>query len=117
LIGILLADIRVLGTAMPGALLVPMLALLAILVLAATLTVLVLLATTEEPSYAAVLRAGIYACVRVWPLSLLSLAVLAMAAVIVSQVPLAGVATTPACALWVVLTNAKLQLARAVRAR
>jgi hypothetical protein len=117
LIGILVADVLVLGTAMPGALLVPMLTLLAVLTVAATLTILVLLATTEDVSYAAVLRGGAYATVRGWPLALLSLVVLVAAVAVVSQVPLAGLASTPACALWVVLTNSKLQLARAVRAR
>lgn len=113
LLCILFGDIQVLGTAMPGALLVPMLALLAALVVAATLTTLVLLATTRDLSYAAVLRLGIYATVRAWPLTVPSLAVLAVAAAVVTQVPLAGLATTPACALWVSLTNTKLQLARA----
>ncbi|NIK61659.1 hypothetical protein [Kribbella shirazensis] len=114
LVGVLITDIRVLGTAMPGALLIPMLALLSVLVVASTLTILVLLATTDDLSYAAVLRAAVYATARRWPLAVLSLLVLAVAAVIVSQVPLAGLATAPACALWVVLTNSKLQLASCV---
>jgi hypothetical protein len=116
LVGVLVTDIRILGTAMPGALLIPMLALLSFLVVAATLTSLVLLATTDDLRYAAVLRAGLYATARAWPLAVLSLVVLAVAVVIVSQVPLAGLATAPACALWVVLTNSKFQIARVVRA-
>lgn len=113
LVGVLLTDVRVLGAALPGALLVPMLALLTLLVSASALTILVLLATSGPLPYGALLRAGVYATVRLWPLALLSLVVLAVAAVIVTQVPLAGLATAPACALWVTLTNARLQLARA----
>lgn len=116
LVGVLVTDITVLGTATPGALLIPMLALLSVLAVAAALTILVLLATSDELSYAGAVRAGVYATVRAWPLAVLSLVVLAVAVVIVSQVPLAGLATAPACALWVVLTNSKLQLARVVRA-
>jgi hypothetical protein len=60
----------------------------------------------------ALLRLAVYTGVRGWPLSLLSLGVLTAALVIVSQVPVAGLATVPGCALWVVHTNTNFQLAR-----
>ncbi|TWD82218.1 hypothetical protein FB561_3346 [Kribbella amoyensis] len=110
LLGVLLADIHVLYDAMPGAAVVPLLAVLAVLVLAAGLAALVLVATKPELPIRTILRVAVYAAVRTWPLSLLSLVVLAVAAVIVNQVPLAGLATVPGCAVWVLLTNARFQL-------
>lgn len=102
-LGILVTDIVVLYDASPGAALVPLLAVLAILALSTGLVVQV------HPSVP--LRAALYATVRRPHFALLSLAVLAAATVIVNQAPLAGLATVPGCALWVVLINARIQLA------
>lgn len=110
-LGILLADIRFVYDAMPGAALVPLLALLAILALSTGLTALVLLATNPSASLRALLRAAVYATIRRPHLTLLSLAVVAAATLIVNHAPLAGLATVPGCALWVVLTNTRFQLA------
>ncbi|TDO51405.1 putative membrane protein YesL [Kribbella sp. VKM Ac-2527] len=112
LIGILVADIRLLYDAMPGAAVVPLLAVLVVLTLATGLALLVLSATKPELPLRAALRLAVYAAVRTWALSVLSLVVLVAAVVIVSQVPPAGLATVPGCALWVVFTNTKLQLSR-----
>jgi hypothetical protein len=103
-LGVLGADIAVLHDTMPGAALVPLLLVLGILALSTGLT---MLASPDTP-----LRTAIYATVRRPHLTLLSLAVLAVAIVIVNQVPLAGLATVPACALWVVLVNTRMQLSR-----
>jgi hypothetical protein len=102
-LGVLVTDIVVLHDAKPGAALVPLLTLLAILALN---TGLVLQADPTVP-----LRAAIFATVGRPHVTLLSLVVLAAAVVIVSQVPLAGLATVPGCALWVVLVNTRIQLA------
>ncbi|WP_132150270.1 hypothetical protein [Kribbella antiqua] len=102
-VGVLAADIAVLHNSMPGAALVPLLAVLGILALSIGLT---MLANPDTP-----LRTAIYATVRRPHLTLLSLAVLAAAVVIVNQVPLAGLATVPGCALWVVQINGRIQLA------
>lgn len=112
LIGVLLIDIKILAEALPGAALVPLLALLLLLVVTASLTALMLTATNPELSHGGLLRVAIYATVRSLPLSLLSLAVLAAAALIVSQAPLAGLATVRGCALSVAFINTKLQLSR-----
>jgi len=109
-LGVMLSDIKVLYTATPGAAVVPLLSLLAILALSTGLTTLVLLATSASP-VRVLLRLGLYTTIRRPHLTLLSLGVLAVAIVIVNQVPLAGLATVPGCALWVVATNTKLQLA------
>ena len=103
-VGILVTDIVALHDTRSGAALVPLLAVLAVLALSAGLT---RLATPGLPP-----RVALYATVRRPHLTLLSLVVLAAAAVIVNQVPLAGLATVPGCALWVVLINTRVQFSR-----
>ena len=110
--GILLADLKMLVGGLPGAAVVPLLAVLLVLVLNAGLAALVLVGTDPALSTRALLSLAVYAGVRTWPLSLLSLGVLTVALIIVSQVSLAGLATVPGCALWVVHTNTNFQLAR-----
>lgn len=112
LAGVLLTDLHVLVTHQQAVVLVPLLATLLFLVLSAALLALMLTATNVTLSHGAMLRAAVYGTVRMVPLSLLSLAVLAGALVIVSQVPLAGLVTVPGCALWVVFTNSRIQLAK-----
>lgn len=112
LTGVLLADLKMLVGELPGATVVPLLVVLLVLVLNAGLAALVLLGINPELSTRALLRLAVYTSVRTWPLSLLSLGVLAAALVIVSQVPVAGLATVPGCALWVVHANTNVQIAR-----
>lgn len=110
LTGLLVADLKFLARSLPGAALMPLLVVLLALLLNSALTALVLVGTDPALSPRALLRLAVYTGVRRWPLSLLSLGVLAAALVIVSQVPLAGLATVPGCALWVVSTNSSFQL-------
>ncbi|GAA0949521.1 hypothetical protein GCM10009554_48290 [Kribbella koreensis] len=110
LAGVLLADLKVLAGAFPVA--APLLVVLLVLVLNAGLTGLVLAGTEPALGLRALLRLAVYTGVRAWPLSLLSLGVLTAVLIIVSQVPVAGLATVPGCALWVVHTNTNAQLAR-----
>lgn len=110
LTGVLIADLKLLAKSPPGAALVPLLVVLLALLLNTALTALVLVGTDPALTHRALLRLAVYTGVRRWPLSLLSLGVLAAALVIVSQVPLAGLATVPGCALWVVSTNSSFQL-------
>lgn len=110
LTGVLIADLKLLAKSPPGAALVPLLVVLLVLLLNTALTALVLVGTDPALTRRALLRLAVYTGVRRWPLSLLSLGVLAAALVIVSQVPLAGLATVPGCALWVVSTNSSFQL-------
>jgi hypothetical protein len=100
--GVLLTDVVALHDRRLGAALVPLLVIVAVLALSTGLT---RLARPDVP-----VRTALYVTVRRPHLAALSLAVLAVAAVIVNQVPLAGLATVPGCALWVVLINTKLQL-------
>jgi uncharacterized membrane protein YesL len=102
-LGILVTDVVVLHDTRPGAALVPLLAVLAVLALSTGLV------RQVYPSVP--LRTALYATIRRPQLTLLSLVVLAAAAIIVNQVPLAGLATVPGCALWVVLVNIRIQLA------
>ncbi|MFC9689286.1 hypothetical protein ACFTSF_12145 [Kribbella sp. NPDC056951] len=103
--GVLVTDIKVLAKSLPAA--VPLLAVLLLLIAVGALNALALVGTP--------VRLALYSAVRGWGLSLLSLGVLGVVVVIVSQAPLVGLATLPGCALWVVHTNTQAQLARIVR--
>lgn len=105
-LGVVIADVVTLHDAMPGALLVPMLVVLAVLLVAAG--VLAQAALSLRPD--AGLRFVLAATVHRWWLSLLSLVMLAAAAVTVNQAPLLGLATVPGCALIVVWTNSRAAL-------
>jgi len=104
--GVLVADVVALHDADPGALLVPMLVVLAVLLLAAGTLWLAML-PLEHPGG---VRAALWTALRRWPLSLLSLAVLAAAVVAVNQAPVLGLATVPGCALFVVWHNSRAAL-------
>lgn len=110
-LGILFADMAALHSAAPGALLVPMLAVLAAILLSSGLLALALLPVRPEVR----LRFAVYTAVRRWPLSLLSLGVSAVAVVVVNQAPLAGLATVPGCALFVIWANSRASLSFAGR--
>ncbi|GAA1571199.1 hypothetical protein GCM10009827_111330 [Dactylosporangium maewongense] len=105
-LGILAADVVALHDADPGALLVPMLAVLALLLLAAGVLWLAML-PLHHPGGA---RGALWVAVRRWPLSLLSITVLAAAAAAVNQAPVAGLATVPGCALLVAWHNSRVAL-------
>jgi hypothetical protein len=104
--GVLGADILWLHDKNPGALLVPMLAVLAVLLLSAGILSLALL--TARPGTGLLLP--FHAAVRHWWLSLISLAMFALCAVVVSQRPLLGLATLPGCAVIVAWHNSKSSL-------
>ena len=106
-VGVLATDVVALHAATPGALLVPML-----IVLAALMTGTGILTLASLPQERPIgLRLALYTTVRRWPLTLLNLTVLATAAILVNQSPLLGLATVPGCALTVVWTNARAALA------
>jgi uncharacterized membrane protein YesL len=104
--GVLAVDVVALHDADPGALLVPMLVVLAVLLLAAGTLWLAML-PLEHPGG---VRAALWTALRLWPLSLLSLAVLAATVVAVNQAPVLGLATVPGCALFVVWHNSRAAL-------
>lgn len=105
-VGVLAADVVALHDADPGALLVPMLVVLAVLLLTAGILWLSMLPLERDGGA----RAAVWTAVRRWPLSLLSLAVLAAAVAAVNQAPLLGLATVPGCALFVVWHNCRAAL-------
>ncbi|WBQ08351.1 hypothetical protein [Kribbella sp. CA-293567] len=109
---VLMADIRALAGSRAGPAVVPLLVMVTLLVVSAPPTALMLTATEPELSIRQALQLALYATVRRPHLSVLSAAVVAGAAVIVSQAPLAGLATVPGCALWVVFVNSRFQLSR-----
>jgi uncharacterized membrane protein YesL len=102
-LGVLGADVVALHDADPGAVLVPMLTVLAVLLLAAGLVWLAMLPLGHPGGP----RAALWVAVRRWPLSLLSLTVLAAAAAAVNQAPLLGLSTVPGCALLVIWHNSR----------
>jgi len=108
LLGILVTDIVLLHDSPAGAVLVPMLAILAVLVLSTGLMSLALLTLRPElPLWRGLATAAVVAARR-WPLSLLSLGVLGVAAVVVNQAPLLGLATVPGCAVILTWANSRI---------
>jgi uncharacterized membrane protein YesL len=108
LLGVLVTDIGLLHDSPAGAALVPMLAVLAVLVLAAGLLSLALLSLGPQPGLWRSLATAAVVAVRRWPLSLLSLGVLGAAAVAVNQAPLLGLATVPGCAVVLTWANSRI---------
>jgi hypothetical protein len=106
-LAVLATDVVALHAATPGALLVPMLIVLAALMTGTGILTLAAL-PQERPTG---VRLALYTTVRRWPLTLLNLTVLATAAILVNQSPLLSLATIPGCALTVVWTNARAALA------
>ncbi|MFC0627908.1 DUF624 domain-containing protein [Kribbella deserti] len=109
LVGVLVADIAMLYDAMPGAALVPLLVVLAVLLVSAGSCALALLPDSNL-GLRSVARVAVYAAVRGWQWSLVSLVVAVVALVLVNQAPLLGLTTVPGCAAWVMLINARFQL-------
>jgi uncharacterized membrane protein YesL len=105
-VGVLAADVVALHDADPGALLVPMLVVMAVLALAAGVLWLAMLPLEHRGG----VRAALWTALRRWPLSLLSLAVLVVAVAAVNQAPVLGLATVPGCALFVVWHNSQAAL-------
>jgi hypothetical protein len=101
--GVLVVDVVALHDADPGALLVPMLVVAALLMLAGGIIWLAMLPLEHGGG----VRVALWAALRRWPLSLLSLTVLAAAVVAVNQAPVLGLATVPGCALFVVWHNSR----------
>lgn len=105
-VGVLAADVVALHDADPGALLVPMLAVMAVLLLAAGLLWLAMLPLEHRGG----VREALWTALRRWPLSLLSLTVLVAAVAAVNQAPVLGLATMPGCALFVIWHNSRAAL-------
>lgn len=112
LVAVVVTDIRALAGSRAGLAVVPLLVMILLLVVLAHPTALMLTATNSDLSKKGILRLALYATIRRLHLSVLSFVVLAGAVVIVTQAPLAGLATVPGCALWVVFINTRLQFSR-----
>ena len=82
------------------------------LVASTSLIALTLLGTQPPMPARQVLKVAVFVAARRWPLSLLSLLVLGAAVLVVNQAPVLGLATVPACAVWVVFANARMQIDR-----
>lgn len=97
-------DIVLLHDSPVGALLVPMLAVVALLVTSAA--VLALTALVVQPGgLRATLMAALRVSIRRWWVTLVNLALLLVAVVIVNQAPVLGLATVPGFILFVVWNN------------
>lgn len=110
LTGVLLADIVALHDHAVGAVLVPLFAVLAVLVLAAGVVSLALLPLRPDMRLWAGLLTSAYAAVRRWWLTALTLLTLAAASIAVNQAPILGLATLPGCALILAWVNSSAAL-------
>lgn len=106
--GVCAADIVTLHDSKPGALLVPMLGVLAVLLLAAGVLALALLVAAPGTG----LRFALSATVRHPVPSLLNVLLLVVTAVVANQRPLLGLATLPGCALIVIWHHGKAAVTR-----
>ncbi|TDB74687.1 DUF624 domain-containing protein, partial [Micromonospora sp. KC723] len=111
LLAVLTTDIVVLHDSRLGALLVPPLAVTAILVLAASVLALALAVLAPHLNFGPAVRIAAYTAVRRAPLSLFSLVLLLVSVLSVNQAPLLGLATVPGCALVAVWANSRAALA------
>jgi uncharacterized membrane protein YesL len=116
LVGVLVTDIVALHDSAWGAVLVPLLVVLTILVLAASVLALALLPIRPDLSLRAGLLVALYSAVRRGWLSLFSLALLIVALLAVNMAPLLALATVPGCVVIVVWANSGAALARVLDA-
>ncbi|WP_326554419.1 YesL family protein [Micromonospora sp. NBC_01813] len=114
LLAVLATDIVLLHDAGVAAVLVPLLVVTAVLVLAALVLLLAMVELAPGLGVRAAVRVAAWSAVRRAPLSLVSLALLLVAALSVNQAPLLALATLPGCALLVVWVNSRAALAPAL---
>ncbi len=107
---ILVVDIGVVWGTRFGALAIPIFAMLILLLVATTMTVLVALSVEPEARLALAFRAALVLSVRDWYLSALSLATLAILASFVIAQPVLGLGLACTPALYIVWANARFSL-------
>ncbi len=107
-------DVRVASGRTAGAILIPVLAVLILLAVVATMLGLVALASRPEARVRDVLRTGIYFGVRRWYLTLPSLGVLALFEALFAAKPALALALAASPLLYVVWANSRYTLAPAL---
>jgi hypothetical protein len=105
MIAVLAGDIAVLRTSPAGAVVVPALAVGALLVLLSATTAQADLVRRPGVPLRVVLWSAVYLSVRRWWITVANVVLLAVAALIVNQAPVLGLATVPGCVLFVVWNN------------
>lgn len=108
MIGVLVADIAVLRGSRAGAVLVPALAVAAVLVLSSATTAQADLVLRSGERLRVLLWSALYLSVRRWWITAMNLLLLVVAALIVNQAPVLGLATIPGCVMFVVWRNSRM---------
>lgn len=111
---VLLVDVRVLSGSSAAVVVVPLLAVLTALALAATLLGLVAIAEDPTCRLRDILRASVYLSLRRWHLSAVSLLVLGAQAVLFASLPAIAVGITAAGALYLAWANSRFTLRSAL---
>jgi len=106
-IAVVAADIVVLHDSSVGALLVPALAMVALVVLCSAATALAGLVHRLDVRLRDLVVSALYLSVRRWWITLANAALLVVAVAIVNQAPVLGLATVPGCVLFVVWNNSR----------
>ncbi|MGW9112634.1 DUF624 domain-containing protein [Microbacterium sp. NPDC055683] len=110
-----LVDVVVLVPTGAGAVVAPLLVVVALLALAAGMVGLVALTEAPDARLRDVLRVCVVLAVRRWPLTIASFAVLAVQAAVVVAAPALGIGLTAAASLYVVWAGARYTLQPALR--
>ncbi len=108
MIAVLVADIAVLRGFRAGAVLVPALAVAAVLVLSSATTAQADLVLRTGVRLRVLLWSALYLSVRRWWITAVNLLLLVVAALIVNQAPVLGLAVVPGCVIFVVWRNSRM---------
>ncbi|MDD7961362.1 DUF624 domain-containing protein [Microbacterium thalli] len=104
---VVLVDVRFFAPLQAGAAVVPVLAVLTVLVLAASLVAFAALAEEPDAAQRSIARAAVFLSVRRWWLSLVSLAVIAVQAGLFVAMPAVAIGLSAAPALYLAWANAR----------
>lgn len=104
---VVLVDVRFFAPLQAGVAVVPLLAVLTVLVLAASLVAFAALAEEPDAALRSIARAALFLSVRRWWLSLVSLAVIALQAGLFVTMPAVAIGLSAAPALYLAWANAR----------
>ncbi|GLJ80796.1 DUF624 domain-containing protein [Microbacterium imperiale] len=104
---VVLVDVRFFAPLQAGVAVVPLLAVLTVLVLAASLVAFAALAEERDAALRSIARAALFLSVRRWWLSLVSLAVIALQAGLFVTMPAVAIGLSAAPALYLAWANAR----------
>lgn len=116
IVGILLADVAFLGASKTGALLVPLLVVMAVLAVVTAVATIAGAVMLPQARLRDLVRAALFLAVKRWYLSLAAIVLLGLIAALTLVQPVMGIALAPAPLLFVVWSNASFAISAALAA-